>query len=58
MCPHSTIYVSSYYYVCVLMLLHMRPNTTKYESSCYCVLTLLCVLMLLYMLPHTTTDLF
>ena len=27
MCPHSTI--------CVLILLHMRPHTTMYVSSCY-----------------------
>jgi hypothetical protein len=59
MCPHTTIlillcvsscyYVSSYYYICVLILLyilsssyHMCPHTTLYLSSYY------------YMGPHTT----
>jgi hypothetical protein len=26
MCPHSTIYVSSYYHICVLILLYMCPH--------------------------------
>ncbi len=55
-CPHTIpprswdIYVSSYYYICVLILLymcplilHMCPHNTKYVSSYY------------YMCPHTTT---
>jgi hypothetical protein len=47
MCVH----VSSYYYICVLILLYMCPHTTTmYVSSCYYV----CVLILLYMCPHTT----
>ena len=56
MCPHATIYVSSCYYICVLILLYMCPHTT------ICVLILLymcpqtsiCVLILLNMCPHTT----
>ena len=58
-----SIYVSSYYYICALILLCMCPHTTTYVSSYYyiCVLILLlcphttiCVLILLYMFPHTT----
>ena len=30
MCPHTAIYVSSYYYICVLILLHLEPI---YESG-------------------------
>jgi hypothetical protein len=48
MCPHTTIYVSSYYYICVLILLymcpHMCPHTTIYVSSYY------------YMCPRTTKQ--
>jgi hypothetical protein len=42
--------VSSYYCICVLIILYMRPHTTIYVSSYYCI----CVLILLYMCPHTT----
>jgi hypothetical protein len=48
MCPHTTIYVSSYYYIfwmpwarllcrykCVRMLLYICPHTTVYVSSYY-----------------------
>jgi hypothetical protein len=28
--PHTTIYVSSYYHICVLILLHMCPHSTIY----------------------------
>ncbi len=71
MCPHTTTYVSSYYYVCVLVLLYicvlvllvsshyyMCPHTTIYVSSFYYI----CVLILLYMsscysmCPHTTVS--
>ena len=31
--PRKTIYASSYYYVCVFVLLYMRPHTTIYVSS-------------------------
>jgi hypothetical protein len=55
MCPHTTMYVSSYYYVpsatariCSCRL--TGPHTTMYVSSYYCI----CVLILLYMCPHTT----
>ena len=51
--PYTTIYVSSYYYMC--------PHTTIYVSSYYnkCVLILLYiyVLILLYMCPHTLEPL-
>jgi hypothetical protein len=53
MCPRFTIcvlilqYVSSYHYVCVLILLNMCPHTTVYLSSIQyyyaCVLILLCM---------------
>jgi hypothetical protein len=48
-CPHTTIHVSSYYCICVLILLYARPRTA------ICVLLILCVLILLYMCPHTST---
>jgi len=35
LCPHTTIYVSSCYHSCVLILLHMCPHTTIYVSSYY-----------------------
>ena len=56
MCTDTTIYVSSYYYVCVLKLLYvssyyyMCPHTTLQVSSHYCI----CVLILLYICPHIT----
>jgi hypothetical protein len=33
--PHTTIHVSSYYYICVLILLCMCPHTTIYVSPYY-----------------------
>ncbi len=44
-----SIYVSSYYYICALILLCMCPHTTTYVSSYYYI----CVLILL-LCPHTT----
>jgi len=41
---HAVKVVSSYYYTCVFILLHMCPHTTYY----------ICVLILLYMCFHTT----
>jgi len=32
-CPHTTLYVSSYYKICVLILLYVCPHTTIYVSS-------------------------
>jgi hypothetical protein len=65
---HTTIYVSSHYYICVLILLHPRQEGSG--TRCICVRILLymcphttiyvssfyyiCVLILLYMCPHTT----
>ncbi len=40
-CPHTAMYVSSYCYICVLILLYMCPHTAVYMSS-YC-----------YICPHT-----
>jgi hypothetical protein len=51
------MYVSSYYYVCVLILLYvssyyyMFPHTNMYVSSYYYI----CVLILLYMRSRTPT---
>jgi hypothetical protein len=33
MCPHTSIYVSSYLYICVRMPLYMCPHTSTYVSS-------------------------
>jgi hypothetical protein len=61
MCPHTTMYVSSqhyvssYYYICVLILLYLSsyyyicPHTTICVSSYYYI----CVLILLYVCPQT-----
>ena len=32
-CPHTSIYVFSYLYICVLILLHVCPHTTTCMSS-------------------------
>jgi len=47
--PTTTIYVSSYSYICVLILSYMCPHTTICVSSYY----YMCVLILLYVCPHT-----
>jgi hypothetical protein len=49
MCPHTAIYVSSYCYICVLILLYVSSYPALYVSS-YCSI---CVLMLIYVNPHT-----
>jgi hypothetical protein len=62
MCPptaqyvSSYCYMSSYYYVCVLILLYMCPHTNVCASSCcyVCPLDTICVLILLYKCPHTS----
>jgi hypothetical protein len=41
------VFVSSYYYICILM--HVCPHTTIYASSYYSI----CVLIRQYMCPHT-----
>ncbi len=51
-CPHTTIYVSSYYYVCVLIVLYMRSvcggaGTTEH------VLELVLCICVLYICLHT-----
>jgi hypothetical protein len=56
-CLHTTMYVSSYYGICVLILLYMCPQTAIYAgdagnaaySCCY-----ICALILRCMCPHTT----
>ncbi len=50
MCPHNSMYVSSCYYICALILLYVCPHTTVFVPSYYCI----CVLVLLYMSPHST----
>ncbi len=53
-CPHTTTYAPSYYFLCVLILLHTRPHTNSFVSAYYYI----CVLMLLYMCPHATESIF
>jgi hypothetical protein len=60
--PHTTIYVSSYYYICGLILLYVSSYyyicvlILLYVSSYYyiCVVILLSVSSHYYMCPHTT----
>jgi hypothetical protein len=52
MCPHTAKYVSSYYYICVLMLLYMR--LVQAAPRCRGVYAYICVRILLYTCPHTT----
>ncbi len=48
MCPHTTIYVSSYYNMCP------HTHTATFVSSyAYCHVSVL-ILMLLHMCPHTS----
>jgi hypothetical protein len=47
MCPDTTIYVSAYYYICVLILLYMCSHTTIYVSLLLCMCPH-------YMCPHAT----
>jgi hypothetical protein len=35
MCPHTAIYLSSYYRICVFMLLYLCPHPTTYVFSYY-----------------------
>jgi hypothetical protein len=48
-CPYTTIYVSSCYYICVPILLHMCPHTIIINVSAY---YYICVLILLYLCAH------
>ena len=52
-CPHTTIYVSSYCAICVLIMLYMCPRT----SICVLIMIMLyiCVLIMLYMCPPYAT---
>jgi hypothetical protein len=63
-CTHTTIYVSSYSYICVLILLYMCPHSiciyvssysTTYVSSFDICVLVLHVSSYYYMCPHTTT---
>ncbi len=59
MCPHPAIYVSSYCYVCVLILLCMCPHTAMYVSACpessrYSCVCYVCVRILLCVCPLAT----
>jgi hypothetical protein len=62
MCPHTAIYVSSYCYICVLILRYMCPHTatrvlilypyvSSYSHATRCLA--ICVLIPLYMCPNT-----
>jgi hypothetical protein len=54
--PRTAIYVSSYFYICVLTLLCMRPRTAMYiYMSSYCYVS--SVLILLYVCSHTGISL-
>ncbi len=49
-CPHTTVYVSSYFYTRVLILLYMCPRTSiRVSSYAY---YYMCVRILLYICPH------
>jgi hypothetical protein len=58
------IYMSSYYHICVLILLYMCPHAAQYvlillymcphATICVSSYYYVCVLMLLYMCPHTS----
>ena len=54
MCPHTTIYVSSYYYMCP----HTTVCMSSYHYMCPYATTTICFLILLYMRPHTTIYVF
>jgi hypothetical protein len=62
MCPHTTMYVSSYYYVCVLILICMCSHTNVMHTVYLCVssyyfirlLKLLHVSSYYYTCPHST----
>ncbi len=57
MCPPTAIYVSSYYYVCVLRYAERRRAAAYCYTYYYIfVLLLLCVLILLYMCPRTAIS--
>ncbi len=34
MCPHTSIYVSAYLYICVRIPLYMCPHASIYVSAC------------------------
>jgi len=54
MCPHTTIYVTSYFYVRVLILLYLcsqYAGATRADVK----VGYMCVLILLTVCPHTTT---
>jgi hypothetical protein len=53
MCPQIAIYVSSYYYVGVLILLvkQVYPDSPQASRDLYCYI---CVLILIRICPHTT----
>ncbi len=55
MCCLILLHVSSYCYICVVILLYMCPHTTIYVSSYHyiCVVILLYVSSYYYVCPHT-----
>ena len=50
MCPHTSIYVSSYLDICVLIPLYVCPHTSIYVSP----YLYICVLKLVHVSPHTS----
>ena len=63
---HTGIYVSVYYYICVLILLYMCPQVVLdgsaasqsllYTPTCVSSYCYICVLILLYMCPQVVLD--
>ena len=52
---HKTIYVSAYYYICVLMLLYVSSvRRQEYTYAQYSLRTRTALPVLLYVCPHTT----
>ena len=57
MCAHTTVYVCSYWYICVPKpkgLLYVCPYATLYVCSYYYICVLMLPEVLLYMCPHAT----
>jgi hypothetical protein len=57
MCPHTSLYVSSYLHISVLIPLYTCPRTSICAVPSYlyvCPHTALCVLIPLYTCPHTS----
>ena len=53
--PHTAIYVSSYCYICVLILLYMCPHTTAYVFP-YPLYMYICVLIFRRRFAYTSLS--